>query len=170
MERTKDLVMDEKEKQEFERRGLEDKLRAIMRRFLEGMTGPGEIAGELDALKAGKKEKQKLLIDLLLEEFDVPGDKARFFGLLELVGEEAGSGLADDARKLKGRFREELKANADDVRDKIMKRLKSMGITGESLVPNVEEWEEWRDAAQRTGDLFKKRLHEWKHKAENVPA
>ena len=170
MEKTKNLVMDEKEKEEFEQKGLEEKLRAIMRRFLEGMTGREELMAELGRLKAGRRERRLLLIDLLLGEFNLPGDKERFFELLELVGEEAGSGLADGARRLKGRFREELKANADGVRDEIIKRLKRMGISGMSLEPNSEEWEEWKDAAQKTGDFFKKRLHEWKNNAEKAPA
>ncbi len=170
MERTKDLVMDEKEKAAFAQRGLEDKLRAIIRRFLEGMTGREKLPGELGAINAGKREKMLLLIDMLLEEFDLPGDKERLFDLLELVGEEAGGGLAGDAKKLKERFREELKANDAGVRAEIMKRLEGMGISGTSIEPNCEEWEEWKDAAQKTGSLFKKRLHEWKNKAEKAPA
>jgi hypothetical protein len=170
MERTKNLVMNEKEKEEFARRGLEDKLKAIMRRFLEGMIGRKEFPDELGGMKAGKRERRLLLIDLILEEFDLPGDKERLFDLLELVGEEAGGGLANDARRLKDRFREELKANAAGVRAEIMTRLARMGISGTSIEPNTEEWEEWKDAAQKTGSLFKKRLHEWKDKAENAPA
>jgi hypothetical protein len=170
MERTKNLVMDEKEKEEFARRGLEDKLRAIMRRFLEGMIGREELLAELGGMKAGKREKRLLLIDLILEEFDLPGDKERLFDLLELVGEEAGGGLAGDARKLKDRFHKELRANAAGVREEIMKHLGRMGISGMSLEPNSEEWEEWKDAAQKTGSLFKRWLHEWKNKAENAPA
>ena len=54
MEKTKNLVMDQKEKEEFERRGLEDKLRAVMRRFLEGMTDREEFMAELGGLKAGR--------------------------------------------------------------------------------------------------------------------
>ncbi len=170
MERTKHLVMDEKEKEEFARRGLEEKLRATMRRFLEGMTGREELLAELGGMKAGKREKRLLLIDMVLEEFDLSGDKEKLFDLLELVGEEAGGGLAGDARKLKERFRDELKANVADVRAEIMKRLGRMGISGTSLEPNSEEWEEWKDAAQKTGNLFKKWLHEWKNKAEKAPA
>ena len=170
MERTKHLVMDEKEKEEFARRGLEDKLRAVMRRFLEGMIGREELLAELEGMKAGKREKRLLLIDLILEEFDLPGDKERLFDLLELVGEEAGDGLAGDARSLKDRFREELRANAAGVREEITKRLEHMGISGGSLEPNTEEWEEWKDAAQKTGILFKGWLHEWKNKADNAPA
>jgi hypothetical protein len=170
MEKTKNLVMDEKEKEEFARRGLEDKLRAVMRRFLEGIIGREELLAELGGLKAGKREKRLLLIDLILEEFDLPGDKERLFDLLELVGEEAGVGLAGDARRLKDRFHKELRANLAGVREQIMKRLGRMGISGKSLEPNNEEWEEWKDAAQKTGSLFKRWLHEWKDKAESAPA
>ncbi len=170
MEKTKHLVMDEKEKEEFARRGLEDKLRAVMRRFLEGMIGREELPAELEGMKAGKREKRLLLVDLILEEFDLPGDKERLFDLLELVGEEAGNGLDGDARSLKDRFREELRANAAGVRAEITKRLEHMGISGGSLEPNTEEWEEWKDTAQKTGILFKGWLHEWKNKADNAPA
>jgi hypothetical protein len=170
MERTKNLVMDEKEKEEFARRGLEDKLRAIMRRFLEGMIGREELLAELGGMKTVTRERRLLLTDLILEEFDLAGDKERLFDLLELVGEESGVGLAADARRLKDRFHEELRANATAVREEILKRLGRMGISGTSLEPNTEEWEEWKDAAQKTGNDFKKWLHEWKDKAENAPA
>ena len=162
--------MDEKEKEEFARKGLEDKLRALMRRFLEGMTGREEVLAELAGMKAGGREKRLLLIDLVIEEFDLTGDKERLFDLLELVGEEAGAGLAGDVRRLKEQFRAELKANGAGVREEIMGRLARMGISGASLEPNIEEWEEWRVAARKTGSLFKERLREWKNKAEKAPA
>ena len=105
MERTKNLVMDEKEKEEFARRGLEDKLRAVMRRFLEGMTGRESFSADSGASR-GKREKRLLLVDLAFRNSSIQVIRRGFFELLELVGEEAGSGLGGEARSLKDRFRE----------------------------------------------------------------
>jgi hypothetical protein len=169
MEKTKNLVMDEGEKRAFARKGLEERLRALMRRFFEGMIGREEFLAEYRGMKAEKRDLALLVIDMIIEEFGREGEKDRPFELLELLGEEAGGGLAEEARALRDGFREELRADVSGVREKIMTRLGEMGISGEALEPNIEEWDEWKDAAQKRGSLFRKRLYEWKDKAERAP-
>ncbi len=168
MERTKSLVMDEAEKREFARRDLSDRLRAVGRRFLEGIIGRDEFVAEYEGVRGGKGEKIGCLLGLLVEEFDAPADKERLFGLMEVVGGQVGGRLADDARALRDAFREELAANAASVRKGIIERLSDMGIKGGSLAPNVEEWEEWKEAVGEAGRSLGRRVREWKDRAENA--
>jgi hypothetical protein len=165
MERTKHLVMNEEEKRALARRDLEDSLRALMRRFLEGIRGREEFPAEYRGIRDGGEEKGLLLIDLVLEELTGPARKEKVFGLLELVGEVLGGGLAEEAGALGAQFERDLAAGAPGVRERIMGRLAGMGISGSSVEPNLEEWEEWKDAVREMGGLFKGRLSGWREKA-----
>jgi len=169
MERTKSLVMDEQEKREFARRDVEERLKAIVRRFFEGIVGREAFLTEYRNVKAERLEKMKGIVDIAIEEFGASMEKERLFDLLEIVGSEVGKGLADEARALKDEFRAELADKASNVKKGILRRLSEMGIRGEGLEPNVEEWEEWKEAVRNAGSLFERRVREWKDKAENAP-
>jgi hypothetical protein len=162
MERTKNLIMDEKEKEQLARKDLEDKLRAIMRRFLEGIVDPAGFMGEYRDIDASRSEKRLLVIDLIIDEFDTSPENERLFDLLELVGRDAGEQPGREARSLKDRFDKELHAKAAGITDNVARRLNTMGISGTSLQPNIREWEEWREAVRDLGGQFRKRLLGWK--------
>jgi hypothetical protein len=168
MERTKSLVMDEEEKREFARRDLSERLKAVARRFLEGIIGREEFISEYEGVGGGKREKIGCLLGLLVEEFEASADKERLFDLMEVVGGQAGGRLAEDARALRDIFREELAASRASVRKSILERLSDMGIRGGSLEPNVEEWEEWKEAVGEAGRSLDRRVREWKDRAENA--
>ncbi|OPY64862.1 MAG: hypothetical protein A4E57_03404 [Syntrophorhabdaceae bacterium PtaU1.Bin034] len=170
MERTKNLVMDEKEKKEFAQKDLTDRLRAIERRFLEGIIEPEEFLAEYKNIQAEKSQKRRILVDLLVEEFNASVENERLFQLLEIMGDEAGGGLGDEARLLKSAFQKELEARLSGIKESILGRLSSMGISGSSIEPNVTEWDEWKNALQETGSVCRKRLYEWKDKVWVVSA
>jgi hypothetical protein len=168
MERTKSLVMDEEEKRVFARRDLVERLRAVARRFLEGIIGRDEFLVEYEGVSGEKREKIDALLALLLEEFEASTDRERLFDLMEIVGGRVGGRLAEDARALRETFRQELAANAASVRKSVIERLSGMGIRGGSLEPNIEEWEEWKEAAGEVGRSLDRRVREWKDRAENA--
>ncbi len=168
MERTKGLVMDEKEKEEFARKDLEEKLKAVVRRFLEGIAGSDEFLREFKHIAGDERRERDLLVDLVIAEFDSSIENERLFSLLEIVGEELGGGLGEEARGLKKRFRDELKARETGIREDIVERLRLMGISGSAVEPNLPEWEEWKDAAREVGNILKKGLHEWRNRIQAV--
>ncbi len=162
MERTKNLVMDEKEKEQLARKDLEDRLRAIMRRFLEGIVDPAGFMNEYRDIEAARSEKRSMVIDQIIDEFDASPENERLFDLLELVGRDAGEQAAREAQALKERFDRELHARAAGITDNVSKRLNAMGISGTSVQPNIREWEEWKEAVRDLGGQFRKRLLGWK--------
>jgi hypothetical protein len=170
MERTKNLVMDEEEKRELARKDLEDRMRAIMRRFLEGMIDRERFLDDYRDVSAEKREKRVLLADLVIQGFEASVDNERLFELLELLGEDAGGGLGREAKALRTRFESELKAREAGIREGIIGRLRAMEISGSAVEPNVAEWNEWKDAASGIAPLLKQRLIEWKDRVLAVPA
>jgi hypothetical protein len=168
MERTKNLVMDDEEKIAFARKDREDRVRAIMRRFLEGMIEGAEFLHEYRDIKAEPSAKSALLVDLIVEEFKASGTNDRLFALLMLLGGEAGGGLEGEARSLERWFRDELAAREAGIRKRIIARLKDLGISGDAVEPNVREWEESQEAGREIGSLMRDRLHGWKEKLQAV--
>jgi hypothetical protein len=168
MERTKNLVMDDEEKKEFARKYREDRLRAVMRRFLEGIIGGDECLREYNDIRGEKAQKSALLLDLIIEEFRVSTENEMLFALLQLIGEDAGGGLAGEVQALKGWFQKELAAREGEIRNGIMSRLNDLGISGTAVVPNIPEWEESQSAAKEIGSLIRSRLFDWKDRLQAI--
>jgi hypothetical protein len=163
MERTKNLVMDDDEKREFARKNLEDKLRAAVRRFLEGMVTGEDFLHEYNDLPGDRAAREALLLDMVADEFQTSAaDNEKLFSLLELIGEDIGGGLAEEARTLKGWFTRELGTQDEEIRKRIIARLLEMGISGSAVQPNISAWEESQDAARQIGGLVRDRLQKWK--------
>ncbi len=166
MERTKNLVMDDEEKKAFARKDREDRFRALVRRFLEGMVDEDEFLRDYREIGDKKSQKGAFLVDSIREEFASSTENERLFALLEIVGRDAGGGLAEEALALKGWFRKELVAREAGMRGRIVARLKDLGISGDAVEPNIPAWEESRDAAREIASLIGARLEEWKKRLQ----
>ncbi len=163
MERTKNLVMDDEEKKAFAQKDLEEKLRAVMRRFLEGMIDREQLLDDYGNIKADHAAKKRLLFaDLIIQEFEASAQNERVFALMELVGADAGAGFVDEAKALKARFLEELETREEGIRKSIAGRLHDLGISGSAVEPNVADWDEWKAGAREAASLFRRHLSEWK--------
>ena len=168
MERTKNLVMDDEEKRAFARKDLEEKLRAVMRRFLEGMIDPHQFLDDYGSIKADRSTKRTLLVDLIIQEFEASAQNERVFTLMELVGADAGAGFEEEARALKTRFLKELETREGGIRKSIAGRLRDLGISGSAVEPNVADWDEWKAGAREAASLFRRHLSEWKDRMSAV--
>jgi len=169
MERTKNLVMDDEEKRAFARKDLEERLRAVMRRFLEGMIDREQFVEDYGGIRAERRQKQQLFADLIIQEFEVSVHNDRFFELLEVLGADAGGTFEHEARAFKDRFLEGLEARKAGIRKNIAERLRSLEISGSAVEPNVADWDEWKTAARDAASLLKRHLLEWKERI-NPPA
>jgi len=169
MERTKNLVMDDDEKREFARKNMEDRLRAAVRRFLEGMITDDDFLQEYKDLAGDRPGIGALLVTIIGDEFQAATGNERFFSLLEVVGEDAGADLAEEARALKSWFTRELGKRDGEIRRKVIARLEEIGISGSAVEPNIAEWEESQDAARDIAGLLAGRLQKWKERLGAVP-
>jgi hypothetical protein len=164
MERTKDLVMSEEERKSFATKELENKIRAVARRYLEGIIEGNGVNKELSALEGDEKSIKALLVDLLAGEFDA---KERNERLLELLSDIAGSvrePLKRELETMRKGYADQIEKSGSTVREKIMGHLKEMGITGSAVEPNREEWDEWGESIEEAGEAFKKSIAGWKDK------
>jgi hypothetical protein len=96
--------------------------------------------------------------------FDVATDNARLFELLLLLNGDMAKDLKKDLVSLQKQFSSEMDKRKTDVRKQILGRLKTAGISGSAVEPNLEAWEEWDQAVAETRSVFKERLERWKDK------
>jgi hypothetical protein len=162
MERTQNLVMNDREKREYAKKGLEDKLKAIVRRYLEEITDEGRFLEEYEGVAGDEKDKRNVTAHLALDEFISSSENPRIFMLLEVIGRRAGGDAEAEARSLKDQYRRELEKKVSAVKADILHRLKEVGISGDAVEPNLEAWDEWRQAVQAMGTTFRGRLEEWR--------
>jgi len=161
MERTRNLVMDEKEKQQSLIQDAENRLKVLARRFLEEAVDLDDFRNQYDRLELAENVKRSLLVDIVVNGFNVGGD-VKSFDLLHVVDRKLDNRLKKELDTLQRQFSEALEKKSQDVRKRILGRLKTMGIAGSALEPNVTVWDEWKEAAAETQQAFGSRLQKWK--------
>jgi hypothetical protein len=168
MERTKNLVLDEKEKSAIAEKETEGRLRAAARRYLEGMTEIDGVQKELKGINADYPLQGSVLIDILTEDLGNKEKNKRLFDLFNIVFSELQQPLKDELEMLRKRFAEQIERREILVHNEIVERLKEEGISGDGLEPNVEAWGEWKEGMEEVNNVFKDRFYEWKNKLKGV--
>lgn len=169
MERTKGLVMDEEEKKAALIQEAENRLKGMVRRYLDGTLEVDDFRINFEKLELDKRAKRDLLVDLIVREFDV-GEYARLFDLLHVADEGMDESLKKELNSLHRQFSQEVEKKNGAVRKRILERLRKMDITGSALEPNVAAWDEWKEAVSETKQAFKGRLRQWKDRVRAVKA
>jgi hypothetical protein len=166
MEKTKNLVIDSKEREEMAVKEIEDKVKAVIRRFTEEMIDHEDAAKELNKIQADGALKRTIIINSLVDQFDVHKDNKRLFTLFHALEIDLPQTIRGEFEKLNGKFREEVGDREMTIRKKIKDILAGLDITGSAIEPNLDAWEEWHEEIRRTSNFFEKRIEELKDKVK----
>jgi hypothetical protein len=164
MERTRNLVMDDEEKRALQAKETENRVRAILRRYCEGMIETNGAMDELDEIAGDRRFIKRVLTEALFEEIDITKDNARLLALLKTMGGSPYDSFIKDFEEIVMSFSRELETKEATIRERIENRLKEMGITGDGCEPNIKAWEEWEGAREETGRIFSGQIKEWKER------
>lgn len=164
MEKTKNLVVDPKEREAMAIKEIEDKVKAVLRRYAEAMIDSELAVKELARIQADNVLKKTIIFDTIVDEFDVHKNNDRLFVLFDAIGVDIPHVIRDEFEMLYKRFREELEAQKAIVGRSIRDILAESKITGNALEANLDAWEEWHEQVERTSDGFKKSLEMLKDK------
>jgi len=162
MEKTKGLGMDEEERELFARKDVESKVRVILRRYQEGMIDGHGVKKELNNIEGDEKLKAKVLLDTLIEGFDLTGDNKKIFALFHLTGSGLDERLGFELEALQKNFTKEMEKRKMIISARIEDKLKARGITGNGIEPNTQTWDEWKETLDEVAHAFNERLEEWK--------
>jgi hypothetical protein len=164
MEKTRNLVVDSKEREAMAIKDIEDKVKAVLRRYMEEMIDDEDAAKELNKINADPVLKRTLIVDAVVEEFDVRNNNEPLLALMYAAGLELPETLRRELEILNRTFREEVEARKMVTQERIRDNLAESGITGNGIEPNLVAWDEWREEVEKAGNAFKKRMEELKDK------
>jgi len=162
MEKTKGLGMGEEERELFARKDVENKVRAILRRYQEGMIDDYGVKKELNNIDGDENLKAGALFNALIEEFDVTGDNKKIFSLFHLTGCGLDERPGVELEALQENFSREMEKRRTVIAARIDDKLRARGITGSGIEPNIEEWDEWKETLDEVACAFGERVDEWK--------
>jgi hypothetical protein len=151
MERTKDLLPSKEERKAFVEKEWSGKVRALLRRYLDGRTGVEALRSELSSL--GEPQGLRLADVLnrdLPEWIDPDGDNERVFLLMEALGHGDGTGWKNLLREYRRRRTEREKA----LEQAALERLAARGIGGNAVRPNLETDPDFLDFREKERDAL----------------
>ncbi len=164
MEKTRNLVVDSKEREAMAIKDIEDKVKAVLRRYMEEMVDDEDAAKELNKVNADLTLKRTLIVDAVVEEFDVRKNNEPLLALMYAAGIDLPETIRSELETLSKTFREAVEARKIVVRERISDNLAESGIAGNGIEPNLVAWDEWREEVEQAGNAFKQRMEELKDK------
>jgi len=162
MEKTKGLEMDKGERESFARKDVQNRIRATLRRYYEEMIDNEGVQKELGAVEGDPEMKKVVLLDLLVEGFDVKGNNDKIFNLFHLAGIGLDERLGADLEALQESFVQEMEKRTAIIKARIEDKLRAAGIAGTGVEPNIEAWDDWREVVDEVSRAFRGRVDEWK--------
>lgn len=162
MERTRGLVMDDREKTMLADRELRDRVKAVYRRYREGLIDAGGARAELDELTCDNALERKIVLGLMEDEPDLIEDFSGMTSLISFIGLVIDERSYHNLKGIEKIHLEELEKTRVRVRSQIADELASSGITGDSVEPNVEAWPKWQEASHSVLRSFREQIEKWK--------
>lgn len=162
MEKTKHLIMSKEEKKEQEKRELENKVKALLRRLKERYVDKDDVIKEFRSLT--DEDHKRTFIDVLFEEIDLSKEDQEIIVLLqELLGVEKVR-IEKEFENLRRMFSEELEKREMIVRERIREHLKEIGIEGDAISINLPSWKAYEEVKEEVRGIFRRRLMEVKER------
>lgn len=155
MEKTKGLTMTEDEKAAFQRSEVEEEIKPILQKYLDGRIDPERVGIEIVALG---EEKEDMAMEILKKEclarIEPEGDNSGLFDLLgRAVGLDTGPFL-----EAVSTFQKEMKRQRARHGEAFRVRLQERGISGSALIPNPNADVEFIRYADQKREELRERL------------
>jgi hypothetical protein len=166
MEKTRDLVVSSKEREEMALKDVGDKVKAVLRRYMEEMIGPDDASKELNRINGDERIKKTVITDTLVEEFELHKNNERLLALFSVAGIELSQPLKNELEKIYQAFQEEVDARKASSRKRIMDKLIDLGISGNAIELNLDAWGEWHEDLERASDVFHQNMKSLKEKVK----
>lgn len=164
MEKTRGLVMDGKEKASQAKKELAVAVRAIFRRYREGLIDEEGVGKELGKLGGGDTQVREVGLDIVMNEFDHAEDPFATLPILRFACfavEEHRQGELQDIEKGYARELENISAA---VRAQVIDELGRIGIFGSAVEVNIKAWPQWREASNEARCSLREQIVSWKEK------
>ena len=169
LERTKKMVISEKEKVEIKQKELLEKAKGLFHRYREGRAPLNEIQKEIERMdeKTSAAIKEFLLSEWI-DALSLKGEDERLIRGVEWLKDGPMAEVVERFHHLLSQYQKEIEKTRHEVRTRLEEELKREGITGSAVEPNVEGNSLWKKAVQELDRLYGGQLEEIKKELKNL--
>jgi len=162
MEKTKGLVMDDREKQSLALKEFAAGMLTMYRRYREGLADDDETRAQLDALECDNVQKRKIALDILTDEVEAADDVAGMGPLFSFIAFVIDEESCRELKRIEKDCLGELERTRSAIRSRITEDLAVSGIGGDSVEPNVKAWPIWKEASSDILRTLRQEIGKWK--------
>jgi hypothetical protein len=169
MERTKDMTISEKEKEQIKKKELEQKVNSLSNRYVEGHLLLNEILKEIGRMDEKTRDTVKeMLLSQWINTLSLKDEDDRVLKGIETVkGEELGR-MREKFRHLLSQYQLEKEKVQQKARARSLEALKKDGIHGSALEPNIEGSDLWKTENEKLDRSYQTKLYEIKEQLRNL--
>ena len=146
MERSKKYSISDAEREEIKEKEIQQKAMGLFHRHKEGHLSLNELTREIERMDEKTREKVKeALLSQWVDVISLDDDSSRFLDAIESIQGRGLHEIRDQFRKIMAAYQKE----ADEAKKKMRlqrgEELRSEGIYGDAVDPNVEGREGWKN-------------------------
>jgi len=140
MEKARGLTITKEEKEEFQKREVEKKVRGLLQKFLDNFLDVERLRGEIASLgEDGEPMARDILVKECVNHFAPAVDNGPLFHVLEKV-----AGIDPKPyKKILSAFQGELERKKILCEKEMEQRIRKREISGSAVVPNIQADPEW---------------------------
>jgi hypothetical protein len=169
LERTKKISISEEDREEIKRKETALKVSSLFHRYQEGHLPLDEVLKEIERMDQRTRAMVKeTLLSQWIDALSLNGEDERFLrGIAALKGQEMHEvrikldHLLSQYRKEREKVEQEMKAQLEEA-------LRSEGIYGSAVEPNIEKSEIWKKESEKLDHSYRMKLKEIKEQLRSL--
>lgn len=163
LERTKKMVISEKEKAEIRQKELLEKAKGLFHRYREGHAPLSEIQKEIERMDEKTSDAIKeFLLSEWIGALSLNDEDERLIRGIEWLKNGQVAQVAEQFQQLLSQYRKEIEEKKHNVRARLEEALRREGISGSAVEPNVEGNPLWKETIEKLDRLYGAKLDEIK--------
>jgi hypothetical protein len=169
LERTKKMVISEKEKVEIRQKELREKAKGLFHRYREGHVSLNEIQKEIQRMdeKTSAAVKEFLLSEWI-NALSLKDEDERLIRGIEWLKNGRMAELTERFRHLISQYRKEIEKTREEAALQLEEALKREGISGSAVEPNVTGNPLWKETVQKLDHRYGEKLEEIKKELKHL--
>ena len=169
LERTKKMVISEKEKEEIRQKKLLEKAKTLFHRYREGHAPLGELRKEIERMDEKTSAAVKdLLLSKWIDALSLKDEDERLISGIEWLKNGCLEETLQQFRQLCSQYRGEMEKIRQETRTQLVEALKREGIVGSAIELNVEGNPLWKEAVKKLDHLYGEKLEEIRKRLRNL--
>ncbi|MBW1708514.1 MAG: hypothetical protein JRJ73_01340, partial [Deltaproteobacteria bacterium] len=162
MEKTKDMVLSDEDKQEVLNRERENRACGLLLKLKQGQIKPDDLPQIIDKLEEEAAPVKRMLLELMVEELSLGGENDSTLTGIRILSP---STTGDAVKRIEDLFQEYDQSVIDLTavyRKKLLDDLKDQGISGSAVIPKVDQDPAWAEARAGMKTQFEARFNQVK--------